>query len=198
MEMHLVHKGIALKTDIRTLMAYGEKNKDTIEGLVYLASRTSGMFKLKESMVVVAKDPRFRKKPKKSVKLIVENTVEAKPCDIIRPTMFYTYKGKEYNVAEFAKILDVSGESLKKKTRNLSSATCNGKHVTIVKKAMFQKKVFSYIYNGKELHKKVTLDDIALITKVERHYLGKLIREGNFEKRTGYRIYKKDPTKENK
>ncbi len=198
MEMHLVHKGIALKTDIRTLMAYSKKSKSTLEGLVFLASRTTGKFKLKESVVVVEKDPSFRKKPKKSVRLIIENAVEAKPCNTIRPTMFYTYEGKEYSVPEFAKILDVSGVSLKKKTRDLSSATCNGKHVTIVKRAMFKKKVLPYIYNGKDLHKKVTLDDIATLTGVERHYVGKLIREGNFEKRTGYRIYKKDPTKENK
>ncbi len=190
------YEGFKEITTVKILTRAFKTSETNINHLINVASHGRGYFKLGRTIVHV--DTIVKKERKKTVKLIIKNEILNTKVLKPRESIIYIHKGKRYSSNEFAMKIGVSRESLTNRSKKYMSANINGLDVVIGREAHNCTKVFPYLYNGKDLHKNVTYEDIAEITGRTKNASQQDNLKGLLEKKTGFRIYDKDPTKGDK
>ncbi len=194
MEIELEYDGRIEKTTKEVLIRYFNISRSILDGLISISKTKNGTFKLGKGTVII--DRKAKRKPKATVHIIVENEVPLDEARKPRTKIVYITEGKEYQGQEFADLIGASKNNLYIKTRKYKSATINGYDVKMKLVPIVQPITLPFIYDGETLYRDVTYRDLASIFSRSEAHMCYAVRNNTLERTTGFKIYKKDPTKE--
>lgn len=195
MKIYLECEGFTEQTNLDVLSRMFNKSVECLEGLIFIARKTTGQFKLKSKYTgdCIVKVKKERKKNKKTVKLIIENRKPYKKELTEKVVMSFKVDGKEYRMEQYAKMLNVSKPNLRNKLKGLSFATVNGVDTDIVYTDFKHATLIPFLYNGDKLYRNVSYKDVAEITGYSSRYITLMIKEDILKEKTGYEIFSRNP-----